>query len=367
MTGRGPEALARLREIRDALGADDASSRVNLRDYAEPGSPAWDAFIEASGLPGHKVRRATMLARINQAIDALTARLLGADAPPTAAPAADAAPAASTARELERLAEVVSDAMAEARPLERQRLRRLTPDGISYARAFLADLVENPDGPIEPPRDLLYGDAYSERFVGEVEVERRRFRTRREAAEYLAPRLEPIRPLIADHAGAWSWLGMFYFADTVPVRDGQVRLPAEESFVFQDDPTTTEGRRSYQRRYRHYLRSAWQLHQQHGTAAAYLLDEPITSFNDLIDRTLSHSRIFQSVGMVPLLLRLYTDGQRTKPGYPRSPGGLRHLIRVLDQLERTYDVYGMEPDALIEVLPEEFQAWDGGPGPQAAA
>ena len=43
-------------------------------------------------------------------------------------------------------------------------------------------------------------------------------------------------------------------------------------------------------------------------------------------------------------------------------GGLRHLIRVLDQLERTYDVYGMEPDALLRILPEEFRQWDEGPG-----
>ena len=87
MNDHGAEALARLREIRDALGQDDAPRRVNLRDYVEPGSPTWDAFVEMSGLPGHKVRRPTMLARINQAIDALTAQLLGGEPPSTTFPA----------------------------------------------------------------------------------------------------------------------------------------------------------------------------------------------------------------------------------------------------------------------------------------
>ena len=52
-----------------------------------------------------------------------------------------------------------------------------------------------------------------------------------------------------------------------------------------------------------------------------------------------------------------------EPPSDEARGGLRHLLRVLDQLERTYDVYGMEPDALLSILPEEFRQWDGGPGP----
>ena len=65
------------------------------------------------------------------------------------------------------------------------------------------------------------------------------------------------------------------------------------------------------------------------------------------------------------MLRLYTHGRQQKRGFGRRPGGLRHLIRVLDQLERTYDVYGMSPDALIRILPEEFRRWDGESAPRA--
>ena len=363
MTGRDPEALARLRKIRDALGEDGAPNRVNLRDYAEPGSPAWDAFVEASGLPGHKVRRATMLARINQAIDALTAQLLGIEAPPAATPP----PVAPGAHEIDLLAEVVNETLGEPRRIERQRLRRLTPDGIRYARAFLADLRENPSGPIEPPRDLLFGDAYSERFVGEVEVERRPFRTRREAAEYLAPRLEPIRPLVADHAGVWSWLGMFYFADIARVsKDGNVWLSRlDDQFIMGTSDGSAWGARPL-----HYLWSAWRLYEQFRhdhDSIAFLLDQDLTERGYLTTRIFNTNRIFNSAGIVPLVIRLYTQGKSQKPLLIRSTGGLQHLIRVLDQLERTYDVYGMEPEALLAVLPDEFRAWDGGPGPQAAA
>ncbi len=58
------------------------------------------------------------------------------------------------------------------------------------------------------------------------------------------------------------------------------------------------------------------------------------------------------------MLRLYTAGTRKKRGYSQSPGGLRHLLRVLRQLELTHDVYGMEPEALLHTLPEPFQRWN---------
>ena len=347
MNDFGPEALARLREIRDALGQDDAPHRVNLRDYAEPGSPAWEAFVEASGLPGHKVRRPTMLARINQAIDALTAQLLGAE-PPAQAP--DPTPSQP---DIQRLATAIDDGLGQARPIERQRLRRLTPDGIQLARQFLADLRESPTGPIEPPRQLLYDERYAQPFVGDVEVGRRPFRTRREAAEYLAPRLEPIKRLVTDHAGVWSWLGMFYFAETTRLANGTFDgTQPNERFI-------VDGRIQG----RHYLWACWRLFEQHGESAAFLLDQEIAALRHIAMRTLTSPRIFNSVGVVPLILRLYTSGSHQKRGFRDTRGGLAHLIRVLDQLERTYDVYGMEPDALLRIVPDEFLLWDGGPGP----
>lgn len=61
-----------------------------------------------------------------------------------------------------------------------------------------------------------------------------------------------------------------------------------------------------------------------------------------------------------MALSLSTNGTRSKRGFRDQPGGLRHLLRVLDQLERTHDVYGMTPEALVRILPPEFAPWVGG-------
>ncbi len=240
-------------------------------------------------------------------------------------------------------------------------VRRLTGDGIQRAKEFLAYMREHPRAKREPPRDLLFGERYSRPFRATVRVEPRSFRTRREAAEYFVPRFDPIRHLVADHAGLWSWLGMYYFADTVRVEGDVVRLSREdETFVVDRQDGI-----SYRRRFRHYLWSSWRLYGAHGESVAFLLDKDLTWIGQLALRALDTVRIFNSAGIIQLMLRLYTEKGRQKRGFMYSVGGQRHLIRVLDQLERTYDVYGMSTDALVRILPEEFRRWDSESAPGA--
>ena len=242
------------------------------------------------------------------------------------------------------------------------RAREFTVRGIARARQFLEEVRQNPRGPKTPPTELLRGAEYTRAFRGDLTVQQRwhAFRSRREIGEYLAPRLEPFRTWIADRTSFWSWLGMFHFEDTVRIVDGAVRLsPLDETFVIdRNDKQNLRGI------HRHCLRSAWQLCEVHGEDAAFLLDQLPWARGFIADRVFQSQRIFNSAGIVPLILGLYTDGDRQKRGFQGRAGGLRHLLRVLDQLERTYDVYGMTPEALVRVLPSEFEPWVNGASPQ---
>ena len=157
-----------------------------------------------------------------------------------------------------------------------------------------------------------------------------------------------------NHAGVWSWLGMYYFAGIAP----QTLSPNNMTLIVESGEDTSNASRSEQQTYRHYLWGSWRLYEQHGEQAAFLLDQPIASWDDLSQRTFGSRRIFSSKGIVQIMLRLYTAGTRKKRGYARSPGGLRHLVRVLPQLELTHDVYGMEPDAVLRILPDDFRRWE---------
>lgn len=201
------------------------------------------------------------------------------------------------------------------------------------------------------PHELLFGPGASSDLEDAPEIEPLAFETRREAHEYLAPRLRPISHRVADHPGFWSWLGMFCFDATAPRLGGEFALsPRDEAFVIYD-----EGQ-SFRRRYVHYLWTAWRLGEQH-PQADFLLDQPLQAMGDIADRVFSYSRIFNSPGVTGLILDLYTEGSRQKRKFGRGRGGLRHLIRTLDQLECTYDVYGMTAAALRGILPADFRHW----------
>ena len=237
--------------------------------------------------------------------------------------------------------------------------REFTKPGIARARRFLAEVRSSPRGPPGPPEELLQGAKYTRSFKRgnlAVEVRERPFSSRREIGEYLAPRLAPFRTWIADRTSFWSWLGIFHFADTVRIVDGEARLsPLDETFVI--DRGDSQNHRGI---HRHYLRAAWQLYDVHGDKAAFLLEQPPTARGFIANTIFQSQRIFNSAGMVPLILGLYTSGDRPKRGFHSWPGGLRHLLRVLDQLERTHDVNGMSPEALTRILPPEFAPWVNG-------
>ena len=235
--------------------------------------------------------------------------------------------------------------------------RELTATGIERAQRFLAGVRARPAGPWTPPRELLFGNRNSRPLSNAPALAQRRFATRREVGAYLSPRLRPIRHQIVDRASFWSWLGIFYFEGTLRVVDGAARLsPLDETFVI--DPGDPGSRRVMSR---HYLRAAWRLFEAHGEEAAFLLDQAPAARGAIANRVLISQRIFNSTGLVPLILRLYTRNGRLKPGFQYRSGGLEHLGRVLDQLERTHDVYHMSPDAVIRILPADFDPWVDSP------
>ena len=233
------------------------------------------------------------------------------------------------------------------------RVRTFTDDGVREARRLLDEVRANPAVDLAPLRTLVTDDNFTRRVLNAPDVEERGFNSGREVASYLEPKLSTLPRTALHDGGLWSWLGVFYFESTVRRRDGLPHLPARDhdTFLF---PTAGH---SAARRYRHYLWTAWRLSEQHGDTADYLLDRDLTEFGDLAKAVLGSPLRFNATGIITLIGHLYTNGVQTKRGFTSGRGSLWHLTRVLDQLERTYDIYGMELEALLKVLPADFDRW----------
>ena len=232
--------------------------------------------------------------------------------------------------------------------------RVLTETGIHRAQVFLDELRDRPDRPVDVPDLILFGSECSEPFKGGPIVAHQRMTTRRDAVEYLSALSPPLDQRFVDHWQFWSWLGLFHLPDVLHTDQRKARMSkVYETFVV--DPRNSLSRRDS---YRHYLWTSWRLHSTFGEQVAYLYELDIMEVGEILRHIVGSPRIFNSTSVPQVMIRLYTEGERPKRRHQDDPGGIRHLIRVLPQLERTYDVYGMTADALLRILPSAFREWD---------
>ena len=249
------------------------------------------------------------------------------------------------------------------------RVHELTDAGIKAAKNYLGALRNGFAIPF--PDTLLTDPQYAKPADPPAYVERRPFASRRDAGVYLTRRLAPLGAArVLGNARLWSWLGMFYFEDIVNKDiNGDISLGRNPDIAYVIVPQGNE------RTFHNRLMLAYEIYTQQGENNAwYILDEPVNSISRFSLRLTNKQEVFRSKGIVRLAHLLYVNPttRRLKTGAlsdaraTATPGSLPRLLDVLDQLYMTYDIYGMEADAILPLLPSEFDRFNPMLDPAAA-
>ena len=237
-------------------------------------------------------------------------------------------------------------------------VREFTSLGMQLARDYLRELREG--GWRAPDDALLFDDESAVRVSPDVTVENRSFKNRRELGQYLDNRLAPLgRERVSEGDSLLSWLGIFYLESLMGGQSASRRAFTE--IVHLIDPVEHHP----QDKSHHRIKMAYDLWTTWGEGAWFLLDEPARSMPQFTLRVVQSPVIMRAKSLVPLMLDLYVDKATAslRPGSTgmslakAPPGSLPRLIAVLGQLSMTYDIYGMDSDQLLEVLPAEFDAF----------
>lgn len=234
------------------------------------------------------------------------------------------------------------------------RLRALNRRGIEKFREYLQQIRDG--GEFRGSPAILYVDEFTTPLPRVVEVERRTFGSRLEAAEYLA-RLLADMPALADDVGLWSWLALFYFDQLSPADAEGRRRPREDYHYIPTD--------SGWKRDRHLLATSYKLFLLHGINARLLLHAPVHEHGAFIYDLAFRRDLISNKGLIEAIDLLYWDVKRAKPkrgvNATRGPGTLRRLITVIQQLDLNYDLYGMRAEEILRLLPPEFDKWKPAP------
>lgn len=232
------------------------------------------------------------------------------------------------------------------------KLRSLNAKGIEEFRGFLQQIRQGAEFRSNPA--ILYIDQYSPRLSETIEIEPRSFRTKFEAAEYLAGALAEL-PAAAEDGGLWSWLALFYFDQLSPLDADGKRRPREDYHYI---PSNSGWQRD-----RHLLAGPLKLFLQHGRNARLLLHPPVHQHGAFIYNLGFRRDLITNQGFVEAMDLLYWDPRRNRPKRgattPSRPGNLRRLITVIQQLDFNYDLHGMRAEEIMSLLPPEFDAWRG--------
>lgn len=231
-------------------------------------------------------------------------------------------------------------------------LRQLTPHGEAKFAEYLAGLR---GGNLDAPPAHLLTDVISSAPIDvPITLSPPSFSNRYEFGEWLVTALAPIEATALSRAhGIWSWIGLYFFQQTCPVRSDGTRQPGEDARHIL--PATY----NYRKYYRHLAREAWLAVRLNGEVMQPLLAAGLDRRGDLLEQLSSRIELFGNPSIMAAAVKLYVaaTGKHTKLASSKKGGSPRRLATLVKQFKLTYDLRGSSADQIVELLPkEEFAA-----------
>jgi len=228
------------------------------------------------------------------------------------------------------------------------KVRRLNDKGIRKFSDYLSNLRMG--GIDQVPHNILTSPEFSEEIHWDVEIKRLPFKTRYKLGKYLSHKLSVCdEKLIRNDIGLWTWLALFYFDDLCPKdKDGKRQVRADENYILSKYP---------RKHHRHAIRTTWIYVKEYGKTVKFLFSNPLSKRGELTEQLTATHYFLKSRGIVEAAKELYADPDRDtwKRGAASKGQGVgRRFAAVLNQLDLTYDLFAMNKDEILEILPEEF-------------
>ncbi len=233
------------------------------------------------------------------------------------------------------------------------RVRTLNNQGIQRFKEYLSNLRQGSKG--GPPEEILKGNSFSSEFKGGTEVQTRPFDGKLEMAKYLHEKFQVFpHPQVDQDVGLWSWLSVYYFDLLCPENNLGKRTPGRDYRYILDLDF-----RVY--RY-HMLLGPYTTYKLHGAGAPLLLHGPLYETGRIYLELSARQAFITNRGIIEAANLLYFDATKGTPKRgaavtARRPGTLFRFIDVIQQLDLTYDLYSMNGEEILGLLPQEFDEW----------
>lgn len=229
------------------------------------------------------------------------------------------------------------------------KIRKLNKSGLKEFERFIDNLRSG--GKQNTPDYLLTDPSTSEPLNWDLDLERIEFANRYELGVYLIEKFNSVdvQKLIGD-SGFWSALALFWFDQLCPLKaDGSRKPSMVYNYVLSEN---------YNHRPRHAIFTTWQLVDLYKEDSYFLLSRDLPVRGELIEQLMARQYFLSCAGVMRAASKLYFDTERKtfKKGAAgrTSAGCVYRFVNWLQQLEINYDLFSIDRDDLLGLIPKEF-------------
>lgn len=149
--------------------------------------------------------------------------------------------------------------------------------------------------------------------------------------------------------GLWCWCSAYLFARLCKKdQSGRFKVGELSNWVLYPQ--------NFQREYRHYLASIWQVFASHKNLLEIevLLSGEVNTPGELWEQIVSRLEYVKNENLIKALHILYWDAKSRKRKKGSGGESVRRLDHVLKQFARTHDLFNIRAEDLVRMLPSEF-------------
>lgn len=246
----------------------------------------------------------------------------------------------------------------EHRP-EFLQLRSFNDQGLIRAQQVLAELTAGYTVDIDK---FLRDDSLTVAYNSAPTLHRQPFESRFEAGKYFNEFLAPYEGVIPDierNGGLWTWLAFCWLDLLAPVQaDGSRKMGEWRKWILSTD----------RRHYRHLLATPYRIYRTHAddpSLVIMVLCGPVETPGNITEQIASRPDIVKSRNIMQALTEMYyaplltsakEDLKASKIGQLKDGAATSaaRLGKVLGQFYLTWDMFAMEPERIVTMLPSEF-------------
>lgn len=232
-------------------------------------------------------------------------------------------------------------------------LRIMTQEGENEFRQYIHSLRQNPLA----PRPDLKREPFSSDFSPQILIDERvKLDSKLELGSYLNDcfnTAEIKRDEVLEKNGLWTWLAYIWFDQLAPEKNGNRIIKEDAKYICSSD---------YRDYYRHLIACPYMIYSLHGRENSRIfLYSSVYEHNDFIEQFASRQFIISYPNIVEAIKILYLDPTTKTPKKGAQSrnrkGNIRRFVKIIQQLELTYDIYRMSSDQILNLLPDEFNEW----------